>query len=248
VALACLQWANNETGVVQAVEEAGQACREAGVPFFVDAVQAVGKLEVDVRRVRTDLLALSGHKLGGPQGTGALVVRQGIVLAPLVAGGAQEKRRRAGTEAVAALVGFGAAAQAAGFDLGREPERLCRLRAKLETRLRLAEPSVRLHGQGVPRLPGTLNFALPDVRGETLVIAMDLAGVALSTGSACASGGVEPSHVIQAMGHSESEARSAVRISLGWSTTEDDVSRFLELFPAVVRQVREGQRDRSAPA
>ena len=248
VALACLQWANNETGVVQPVEEAGQACRVAGVPFLVDAVQAAGKLEVDVRRVQSDLLALSGHKIGGPQGTGALIVRRGIVLTPLIAGGAQEKRRRAGTEAVASLAGFGAAAQASNFDLSREPERLCRLRAKLETRLRLAEPGVRLHGQGVPRLPNTLNFALPDVRGETLVIGMDLAGVALSTGSACASGGVEPSHVIQAMGYTESEARSSVRVSLGWSTTEDDVSRFLELFPGIVRRVREGERDRTAPA
>ena len=248
VALACLQWANSETGVVQPVEEAGQACRQAGVPFLVDAVQAAGKLEVDVRRAHSDLLALSGHKIGGPQGTGALIVRRGIVLAPLISGGAQEKRRRAGTEAVAILAAFGAAAQASSFDLTREPERLCRLRAKLETRLRLAEPSVRLHGQGVPRLPNTLNFALPDVRGETLVIGMDLAGVALSTGSACASGGVEPSHVIQAMGCSEAEARSSVRVSLGWSTTEDDVNRFLELFPGVVRQAREGERDRIAPA
>ena len=248
VALACLQWANNETGVVQPVEEAGHACRAAGVPFLVDAVQAAGKLEVDVRRVHSDLLALSGHKIGGPQGTGALIVRRGIVLTPLIAGGAQEKRRRAGTEAVASLAGFGAAAQASNFDLTREPERLCRLRAKLETRLRLAEPGVRLHGQGVPRLPNTLNFALPDVRGETLVIGMDLAGVALSTGSACASGGVEPSHVIQAMGYTESEARSSVRVSLGWSTTEDDVSRFLELFPGIVRRVREGERGRTAPA
>jgi len=248
VALAALQWANNETGVVQAVEDAGTACREAGVPFLVDAVQAAGKLEIDVRKAHSDLLALSGHKIGGPQGTGALLVRRGIILAPLIAGGAQEKRRRAGTEAVASLAGFGAAAQASNHDLAREPERLCRLRAKLETRLRLAEPQIRLHGQGVPRLPNTLNFALPDVRGETLVIAMDLAGVALSTGSACASGGVEPSHVIQAMGYTETEARSSVRISLGWSTTEDDVSRFLDLFPGVVEQVREGERGRSTPA
>jgi len=248
VALAGLQWANNETGVVQPVEEAGQACRDAGVPFLVDAVQAAGKLEIDVRRAHSDLLALSGHKIGGPQGTGALLVRRGIVLVPLIAGGAQKKRRRAGTEAVASLAGFGAAAQAAAYDLTREPERLCRLRAKLETRLRLAEPGIRLHGQGVPRLPNTLNFALPDVRGETLVIAMDLAGVALSTGSACASGGVQPSHVIQAMGFDEAEARSSVRISLGWSTTEDDVSRFLDLFARVVQQVREGERGRMAPA
>jgi cysteine desulfurase len=248
VALACLQWANHETGVIQPVEEAGRACREAGVAFFVDAVQAAGKLEIDLRRLQADLLALSGHKLGAPQGTGALVVRRGIVLAPLIAGGAQEQRRRAGTEAVAALAGFGAAARAAGLERPREAERLCRLRAKLETRLKLLEPEIRFHGEGVPRLPNTLNFALPDVRGETLVIALDLAGIALSTGSACASGGVEPSHVIQAMGYDEAEARSAVRLSLGWSTTEDDVGRFLELFSKVVAQVRAGEGREGRPA
>jgi cysteine desulfurase len=248
VALACLQWANNETGVVQPVDEVGRACRRAGVPFLVDGVQVAGKLEIDLRRAQVDLLALSGHKIGGPQGTGALVVRQGIVLAPLIGGGSQEKRRRGGTEAVASLAGFGAAAEAASAELGREPERLLRLRAKLETRLRAHEPGIRIHGQGVPRLPNTVNFAMPGVLGETFVIAMDLAGVALSTGSACASGGVEASHVIQAMGFDEGEARSAVRVSLGWSTTEDDVDRFLELFPVVLRQVRAGDAGRATPA
>jgi len=248
VAVACLQWANNETGVVQPVEEVGRACRRAGVPYFVDAVQAAGKLDLGLRRAHADLLAISGHKIGGPQGTGALVVREGLVLAPLIAGGTQEKRRRGGTEGVAGLAGLGAAAAAAESELGHEPERLLRMRAKLETRLRGHEPGIHFHGQGVPRLPNTVNFALPGVRGETFVIAMDLAGVALSTGSACASGGVEPSHVIRAMGYDEAEARSAVRVSLGWSTTDEDVDRFLEVFPAVLRQVQAGDRGRSAPA
>ena len=241
VALAALQWANNETGVIQPVEEVGRACRERGVPFLVDAVQAAGKVALEPKKVFADLLALSGHKLGGPQGTGALVVRSGIELAPLIGGGAQETRRRGGTEAVAAIAGFGAAAEAARLGMKEETPRMLHLRAKIETRLREVFPDVRFHGQTASRLPNTVNFALPGVSGETLVIAADLAGIALSTGSACASGAVEPSHVILAMGFGEAEARGAVRLSVGWSTTHRDVDRFLERFPRIVRQVREGR-------
>lgn len=240
VALAALQLANNETGVLQPVPQIGRACRERGVPFLVDAVQAAGKVAVDLQQTFADLLVISGHKLGGPQGTGALVVREGIVLSPLIGGGAQEKRRRGGTEAVAALAGFGMAAEAARLSLADETNRLLRLRARLETRLREAFPGIRFHGQMAPRLPNTVNFALPGVPGETLVIALDLAGFAVSTGSACASGAVEPSHVIQAMGFDEEESRGAVRISLGWSTVDEDIERFLSALPAVVAQVRDG--------
>jgi len=241
--LACLQWANNETGVIQPVEEIGRACRQAGVPFLVDAVQAVGKVEMELWRVHADLAALSAHKIGGPQGAGALVVRDGIALSPLINGGAQEKRRRAGTPSVAALAGFGAAAVVAHDGWKDESERLLRLRAKIETQLRNRYPQVRFHGQAAPRLGNTVNFALPDASGEVLAIALDLAGFAVSTGSACASGAVEPSHVIRAMGLDENEARGAVRISLGWSTRSADVDRFLELLPLVVQQVREGTTD-----
>lgn len=239
-ALAALQWANNETGVLQPVEEIGRACRAAGVAFLVDAVQAAGKIAIDPQRTCADLLVISGHKLGGPAGTGALIIRDGIVLAPLVAGGAQEKRRRGGTQGVAALVAFGAAARAALARLPREGERLLRLRAKLETRLRRLFPTIRFHGQAAARLPNTVNFALPGVSGETLAIALDLAGVAVSTGSACASGAVAPSHVIRAMGYTEEEARGAVRVSLGWSTTGEEIDRFLELLPGVVERARLG--------
>ena len=245
IALACLQWANNETGVLQPVDEIGRSCREAGIPFLVDAVQAAGKIAIDPRRASADLMALSGHKLGGPQGSGALIVREGIVLAPLIGGGAQEKRRRGGTPAVAALAGFGVAAEAARGSLQTEPERLLRLRAKLESRLRALYPRIRFHGQAASRLPNTLNFALPEVSGEVLAIALDLAGIAVSTGSACASGAVEPSHVIAAMGYDEAEARGAVRISLGWSTTPAGVDRFLEVCPEVVQQVRVGLADKA---
>ncbi len=240
VALVCLQWANNETGVTQPIEAVGRACRERGVPFLVDAVQAAGKVEINPQRSSADLLVLSGHKIGGPQGTGALIVRSGLVLAPLIGGGAQEKRRRGGTENVAGLVGFGAAADAALAGIREESRRLLRQRARIESRLRESYPTVRFHGQGVSRLPNTVNFAIPGVPGEMLTIALDLAGVAVSTGSACASGAVEPSHVLLDMGYQEDEARDAVRISLGWSTTSGDIDAFFERFPGVVEQVRVG--------
>jgi cysteine desulfurase len=240
VALAALQLANNETGVLQPVPQIGRACRERGVPFLVDAVQAAGKIAVDMQQLFADLLVISGHKLGGPQGTGALIVREGIVLSPLIGGGAQEKRRRGGTAGVASLAGFGSAAEVARLTLSEETNRLLRLRARLETRLREMFPDIRFHGQMAPRLPNTVNFAIPGVPGETLVIALDLAGFAVSTGSACASGAVEPSHVIQAMGFDEEESRGAVRVSLGWSTVEEDIQRFLLALPLVVSQVRDG--------
>jgi cysteine desulfurase len=243
VILAALHAANNETGVIQQLEPIGRKCRVAGVPFLVDAVQAVGKIRLDPQDVFADLLAVSGHKIGGPQGTGALYVRGGISLAPLVSGGAQERRRRGGTPAVAAMAGFGVAAEAALNGLKDESARLLRLRARLETRLREAFPTIRFHGQAAPRIPNTLNFALPEVPGETLVIALDLAGFAVSTGSACASGAVEPSHVIRAMGFPDAEARGAVRVSLGWSTTDADVDHLLAALPEVVERVRAGLAD-----
>lgn len=238
-ALAVLHWANNETGVLQPVDELAQACRAAGVPILIDAVQAAGKLPIDFPATRADMLAISSHKIGGPQGAGALIVREGIRLAPLIAGGAQEKRRRGGTEAVAAIAGFGAAARAARQEIEEDSRTLLRHRARIETRLRELEPRIRFHGEGAPRLPNTVNFSIPGVAGETLVIALDLAGFAVSTGSACASGAVEPSHVLRAMGLDDQEARGAVRISLGWSTSRQDVEAFLEVFPGILRQVRE---------
>jgi cysteine desulfurase len=243
VALVALQWANNETGVVQPVEDAGRACRAAGVAFVVDAVQAAGKLHVDFRRCGADLLVVSAHKLGGPQGVGALVVREGVVLAPLIAGGTQERRRRAGTPGVAAIAGFGAAAEAAQSSLREESERLLRLRAKIETRLRATWPAVRIHGQSAPRLPNTVNFALPGSAGPPLIIALDLAGFALSAGSACASGALGPSHVIRAMGHAADDALAAVRLSMGWSTTADEVDRFLDCLPPIVSRLAEAAAD-----
>lgn len=237
VALAALQWANQETGVLQPVEEIGRACRDARVPFLVDAAQAAGKLPLDPRQAFADLIAISGHKLGGPQGTGALVVRRGIVLAPLIAG-QHEQRRRGGTPGVAALAGFGAAAQAAATGLQEEGRRLLRLRAKIETRLRELFPEVRFHGQASPRLPNTVSFALPDLAGARVARALDGAGLAVGTGPAGPGGVVEPSPVVLAMGFDEEQARAALRVSLGWTTTREEVDLFLTRFPEVVQRLR----------
>jgi len=233
-ALAALQAANNETGVLQPVAESGAACRAAGVPFLVDAVQAAGKTPIERDGWGADLLVLSAHKLGGPQGAGALIVRDGVPMAPLVAGGAQERRRRGGTEAVAALSAFGAACAAAGRDLEEEASRLLALRGRLESALREIAPGGRIHGESVSRLPNTVNAAFPGVSGETLLIALDLAGFAVSTGSACASGAVTPSHVIRAMGYGDDEARGAVRFSLGWDTTDETVDHLLAALPRLL--------------
>ena len=239
-ALAALQWANNETGVIQPVEEVGRACRKAQIPFLVDAIQIAGKMTIDPRGVPADFFAYSAHKIGGPQGAGALVVREGIVLAPLIHGGAQEKRRRGGTPGVAAIAGFGAAAAAATAGLREETARMLRLRARIETRLRDLFPDVRFHGQAVSRLPNTVNFAVAGVPGDLLAIGLDVEGVAVSTGSACASGAVEPSHVLRAMGVPEADARGAIRVSVGWSTTTADVDRLLGAIPGAVERIRDG--------
>jgi cysteine desulfurase len=238
VALAALQAANNETGVIQPVEAVGATCRRARVPFFVDAVQAAGKIAIERKAWCADLLAVSGHKLGGPQGSAALVVEDAVPMAPLIPGGGQERRRRGGTEAVAAIAGFGAACEAAATDLRGEAARLGALTETLERGLRTIAPGLRVHGDTVARLPNTTNVAFPGVVGETLVIALDLDGIAASTGSACASGAVEPSHVLEAMGCDRDEARATVRFSTGWSTTGVEVERLLAALPEILARAR----------
>jgi len=228
VVLAALQAANNETGVVQPVEAVGESCLRLGVPFLVDAVQAAGKMTIP----SADLVAISSHKLGGPQGAGALAIRDGVKLDALIPGGAQERRRRAGTEAVAAIAGFGVAAAAAmGTNL---PD----LRSRIETVILATFDGARIHGMDVPRLANTVSFAIPGVSGELLAIALDLEGIAVSTGSACASGAVEPSHVLRAMGCTGVESKEAIRVSMGWSTTQDEIDRFLAVLPGVVERLR----------
>ncbi len=233
--LVSIMLANNETGVIQPLERVAELVHARGGRLHCDAVQAAGKLPLDKTRLGADLLSLSAHKLGGPMGVGALVADRDAGLTPLIRGGGQERRRRAGTENVAAIAGFGAAVLAARQDLaeGAEMPRLARLRDRMEDAVQAAAPAARLFGADAPRLPNTSCFTMPGVRAETQVMALDLAGIAVSAGAACSSGKVEPSHVLRAMGVGPLEAEQAIRVSLGWATREADISLFLEAWKAL---------------
>ena len=236
-AIACAMLANNETGVVLPVRELASAARGKGALFFCDAVQAVGKVEVDAAALGADLLALSGQKLGGPRGAGALLVRPGVALAPVL-GGHQERGRRGGTENLPGLAGLGAAVEAASARRAAESLRIAALRDRLEAGLLDRVPGARVNGAGAPRLPTTSSITFPGVDGEALLMALDLEGICASAGSACTSGSARPSHVLQAMGLAPGEARATLRLSLGWCSTGDDVDRALEVIPPLVRRVR----------
>ncbi|MCY3591352.1 MAG: cysteine desulfurase family protein [Acidobacteria bacterium] len=235
--LACLMLANNELGTLQPVAGAADACRERGVPLLCDAVQAAGKHPVDVNSLGTDYLVVAAHKFNGPVGAAALWVREGAGFEPLILGGGQERQRRAGTENVAALVGFGACAALASSELDHRIDRLSRLRDGLETGL-AGIPDSRLHCASSPRLPHTTHVAFPGLVGEELVVRLDLAGFAVSTGAACASGVVEPSRTLLAMGVSPEEAIASVRISLGTSNDEAEIDRFLPVLGREVEALR----------
>lgn len=223
--LLAVQLANNETGVVQDVAALTVRAREAGVLVLCDAVQAAGRIRVDLRELGADYLMLSAHKIGGPKGIGAVIVREGAPFAPLLIGGGQETRRRAGTENVEAIAGFGAAAELAAGEVGTHASHAAALRDGLEAALIDVTPSATVIGAQASRLPNTVLVAVPGVRSETLVIALDLAGIAVSSGSACASGKVSRSAVLTAMGLEKEIIDGAVRFSLGWSTTRDDIER-----------------------
>jgi cysteine desulfurase len=226
--LVTVMMANNETGVVQPVEAVGAFCRARGIHFHVDAVQAAGKIPVDVERIQCDTLALSAHKLHAPKGIGALYVRRGVTMDAQLVGGAQERRRRAGTENVPLAAAFGAAAA-----LPYDAEQVARLRDRLEARIR-ESLDVTVNGAAVRRLPNTSNVTFHGADGEGIVIALDLSGVAVSTGSACSSGRVEPSPVLLAMGLTPDEARATVRFSLSRFTTEEEVDRVAALLVGLV--------------
>lgn len=228
-ALVSVMLANNETGVIQPVADAAALSHQRGALVHCDAVQAAGKIPVDFAALGVDLLSISGHKLGGPQGVGALVAAQAVDLASLMVGGGQERSRRAGTENVSGIAGFGAAAAAAARDLGSYGK-LAGLRDRLEAQAKARVPTVRVHGEAAARLPNTSCLGLDGVPSETQVMALDLAGVAISAGSACSSGKVRPSHVLRAMGADDAVAASAVRVSLGWGTAEADVDAFLDAW------------------
>ena len=233
--LISVMMANNETGVLQPVEEIGRIAGEAGVRFHVDAVQAAGKLAINVDSIGCHLLSISGHKMHGPQGTGALFVRRGTRLEPLSAGGAHERQRRAGTENVAGIVGLGQAAECA-MRSGTQ-ERMRGLRDRLEQGLLPEAGGV--NGGGAPRVANTANVWFEGIDGEALVIALDLKGLAVSSGAACSSGANEPSHVLQAMGLSPDRARSSLRFSLHRQTTEEEIDRAIELVSSQVARLRE---------
>lgn len=229
-ALVSIMAANNETGALQPVAEAARIVHEAGGLLHVDAIQALGKIAFNINAVGADLATFSGHKLGGPKGVGALVVAAGIAgLEPVLRGGGQELNRRAGTENVAGIAGFGAAVKAALHALPQDVERMTTLRNRLENGLR-GVAGATVFADDVERLPNTVLFTAPGLKAETAVIGFDLEGVAVSSGSACSSGKVQPSHVLSAMGYDGTVAQGAVRLSLGWSTEPDDINRALEAW------------------
>ena len=248
--LITIMLANNETGVVQPVAEIGKIAAEADVYFHSDCVQAAGKIPIDVNQIGCDLLTISGHKLHGPQGVGALYVRKGTRLEPMLHGGSHERSRRAGTENVPGIVGLGKAAElaSAGFERGddrdddrddnRYDRKMAAARDKLEREL-LEIEATGLNGEGAPRVPNTTNIYFDGIEGEALVIALDLKGLAVSTGAACSSGAIEPSHVLTAMGLRRDRARASIRFSLGKQNTPEDVDFALGLVPETVGRLRE---------
>jgi cysteine desulfurase len=237
--LITIMFANNETGVVQPVAEIGRIAAEADVYFHTDAVQAAGKVPIKVDDIGCDLLTISGHKLHGPQGVGALYVRKGTQLEPMLYGGRHERSRRAGTENVPGIVGLGKGAELAmaGFERG-DDRKTAAARDCLEREL-LAIEATGLNGEGAPRVPNTTNIYFDGIEGEALVIALDLKGLAVSTGAACSSGAIEPSHVLIAMGLRGERAKASIRFSLGKQNTAEDVNFALGLIPDTVARLRE---------
>ena len=230
--------ANNQVGTIEPVEEIGKIAREAGVYFHTDAVQTLGHIPVNVDKLKVDLLAISAHKFYGPKGVGALYVRKGTRLVSLMHGGEQEKRRRAGTENAPAIVGLGKAVELDGQEMGKEAERLAYLRDKLIKGLVEKIDHIRLNGHPTRRLPNNVNVSVDFVEGESMLLNLDLEGVCASTGSACSSASLEPSHVLLALGLSPEQAHGSLRFTLGRENTEADVERVLEVLPGIVARLR----------
>ena len=235
-ALVSVMWANNETGVVFPIEEIARIVKRRGAVFHTDAVQAVGKLPIDLEKVPIDLLSLSGHKLHGPKGVGALYVRRGTKLVPLIIGGHQEGGKRAGTENVAGMVGLGAACELAGANLAEETIRVRALRDRLQEGLLASCQGAKVNG--ARRLPNTLNISFEFIEGEAILLMLDDLGISASSGSACASGSLEPSHVMRAMGVPFTMAHGSIRFSLSRYNAEEDIDHVIEHMPAVVDRLR----------
>jgi cysteine desulfurase len=238
--LISIMMANNETGVLQPVEEIGKIAQEADVFFHTDAVQAAGKTPIDVAKVACDALSISGHKLHAPQGTGALFLKKGTLIQPLLYGGSHERQRRAGTENLPGIVGLGKAAEIARHWLaGSGPAQMAAMRDHLQNSVLDAVEAAGVNGLGAERVPNTTNLWFDFIEGEALVIALDLKGLAVSSGAACSSGAIEPSHVLLAMGLSQQRARSSIRLSLGKQTTQEDVDFAVSVIPETVGRLRE---------
>lgn len=236
--LISIMFVNNEIGNIYPINAIGNIARERGILFHTDAVQAVGRLPIDLSRLPVDLLSFSSHKIYGPKGVGALYIRKGTKISPLIHGGAQELEKRGGTENLPGIVGFSAAMERVHADLEKESRRLQTLRDRLQAGLIESVSGTVVHGNESHRVFNTLNVTFSGVTSETILIALDREGIAVSAGSACASGALEPSHVLQAMGVSKEESKGAVRFSLGRGTTEDDIDYALETVPKIVKRLR----------
>ena len=237
--LITIMLANNELGTIEPIEEIGKIAAEAHVTLHTDAVQAAGKVPIDVARLGVHLLSISAHKLYGPKGVGALYVRKGTRLEPLLYGGHSERDRRPGTEDVSSIAGLGKAADLSRTHMREEGLRMAALRDRLETGLLGRIPHARVNGSRSQRVPNTTNLTLPCIEGEAMVIALDLKGIACSTGAACSSGAVEPSHVLTAIGLAPEDARATLRLSLGNQTTDEDIDFALETIPPVIDRLRQ---------
>ena len=237
--LVSVMFANNEIGTIEPIREIGAVCREKGVVFHTDAVQAFGAIPIQVDEMNIDMLSITGHKLYGPKGTGALYIRKGIILKNLIDGGAQERGKRAGTENIAGIVGLGKAAQLAQAQMKENAQRLTALRDRLIQGLLQQIPETRLNGHPTKRLPNNVNVCFRYIEGESLLLLLDRAGIAGSSGSACTSGSLDPSHVLLAIGLPHEIAHGSLRLTLGASTTEEDVDYAIECLKNIVSRLRE---------
>ena len=237
--LITIMHANNEVGTIEPMQEIGRIAKEEGIIFHTDAVQAVGKIPVNVDELGVDLMSMSAHKIYGPKGIGALYMRRGTKVEPLVRGGHHERSRRGGTENVPGIVGFGKAIEIAAADMEEEGKRLRSLTEKLKIGLRDQLEYVYANSHPTQRLPNTMNISFEFLEGESIVLNLDMKGIAVSTGSACTSGSLEPSHVLMALGLSPAAAQGAIRFSLGRDNTESDVDYVLEELPPIIRRLRE---------
>lgn len=238
-AIVTIMWANNESGVIFPIEKISQIVKERGAVFHTDAVQAVGKIPIDLNKIDVDMLSLSGHKLHGPKGVGALYVRKGTKFSPFLIGGHQESGRRGGTENVASIVGLGKASELAADYMEEENTRVKQLRNKLESEMLKQIPNTIINGDRENRLPNTTNVSFEYVEGESILLMMDELGICASSGSACTSGSLEPSHVLRAMGVPFTAAHGSIRFSLSIYNTEEEIDFIIEKLPPIIKRLRE---------